>query len=127
MEKKAVTKMLELLHSEYESEDIKFSILDALSVLSKSTEVPMPSLVAMIEDRSPRIRLKTVECLGKMRDKRAVPELLTLLEMEENQHSVIWALGEIGDKRAVPVLNKLLNSSDKYTRYNAKKALQKIG
>jgi HEAT repeat protein len=127
LEKQAVSKMVELLHSGYESDDIRLSILDALFELGKSTEVPIPPLLAVLEDQSPRIRLKTVECLGKMRDKRAVPELLTLLEKEENKYPVIWALGEIRDKRAVPVLNRLLDSHDKYVRYNAKKALQKIG
>jgi HEAT repeat protein len=126
IEKKAVTTMLALLRDGKESEDIQLSILTAMGELGKRTGVPVSPLIDKLGDGDPRIRLQAVESLGKIKDKKAVPALIQLLETEANKYPVIWALGEIGDKSALPSLNRLMTSEDKYITYNANKALAKI-
>jgi hypothetical protein len=126
IEKKAVTTMLALLGDGRESEDIQLNILTAMGELGKKTEVSVSPLIDKVKSGDPRMRLQAVESLGKIKDKKAVPALIQLLETEANRYPVIWALGEIGDKSAVPALNRLLTSEDKYVRYNANKALAKI-
>lgn len=125
-EGKAVAIMVELLRGGNESEDIQLSILKAMGELGKRTEVPVSSLIEKLRDGNPRIRLTAVESLGKIKNKTAIPALIQLLETDTDTYPIIWALGEIGDKRAVLVLNQLLASQDKYSRYNANKALKKI-
>jgi HEAT repeat protein len=126
IEKKAVTTMVALLRDGRESEDVQLSILTAIGELGKRTEVPVSPLIDKLGNGDPRIRLQAVESLGKIKDKKAVPALIQLLETEANMYSVIWALGEIGDKSAIPSLHRLMTSEDKYIKYNANKALAKI-
>jgi hypothetical protein len=126
IEKEAVTTMLALLRDGREPEDIQLGILRAMGDLGKKTEVPVSPLIEKLKSADPRMRLQAVESLGKIKDKKAVPALIQLLETEANKYPVIWALGEIRDKSAVPALNRLLTSEDQYVRYNANKALVKI-
>jgi hypothetical protein len=70
--------------------------------------------------------------LGRQKDKRAVPILLTIIAKERFDvilEIAIDALGEIGDKRAVAPLKKLLNdpSLDAYVRDAVAGALKKLG
>lgn len=126
IEKKAVTILVEMLNKGKESEDIHLSILKTLGDLGMRTEVPIEPLIDKLKDENPRIRLRAVESLGKIRNEKAVSALLQLLEEEPNKYPIIWSLGQIGDKRAIPALNTLLSSEDKFLQYNARKALKKI-
>jgi hypothetical protein len=70
--------------------------------------------------------------LGRLKEKRAVPHLLKIIEKERFDvilEIAIDALGEIGDKRAVAPLKKLLNdpSLDAYVRDAVAGALRKLG
>ncbi|GAJ05579.1 unnamed protein product, partial [marine sediment metagenome] len=70
------------------------------------------------------------DALGKIKDPKAVKPLLNILNDKNNkdiQLTAIWALGSIGDNSAIPALTKLLDDQDNYVRYNAAKALSKIG
>ena len=92
-----------------------------------SFPVPVSPVIEKLKEENPRVRLQAVESLGKIKNPKAAPALVQLLENETDKYPIIWALGEIRDRNAVPGLNQLLSSEDKYVRYNATKALAKIG
>jgi HEAT repeat protein len=85
----------------------------------------------MLNNDNILVREKTVEALGRIGDKRAVPALVSALEQKDNRSetevfTAIWALGNIGDRSAVPILNSLLEDKNKYVRYLAMEALNKL-
>ena len=126
-EEAAVALMVESLRSGKESKDMQMSILKALGVLGKRRKVPFSPLVEKLKDKDPGIRAHAIEAVGKTRNKEALTALIRLLEEDTDKYRIIWAFGEIGDKRAIPTLNSLLASNDVYVRYNAYRALAKIG
>ena len=73
------------------------------------------------------LKIAAAEALGKLADLRAVPALVNELSDTNVCLVAIWALGNIGDSNAVPGLVRVLSSSDKFTRYNARQALKRIG
>jgi len=127
-EKRAYSAMAELLRSGKEPEDTELSIIKAVGQLDSSPEVPVSLLVEKLKRGTPAIRAAAIETLGKTKSEKALPELIKLLEDEDETQKcgIIWALGEIGDPEAIPTLNRLLDSKGKYVRYNAHRALTKI-
>ena len=93
----------------------------------RATDALTGRLAREAEDR---VRLALIEALGKLRDTKAVPDLLRLLGEEGRplleQYTLIWALGSIGDPRAGESLSRLLDSPDKYAAYNATQALKRL-
>ncbi|MBW2109289.1 MAG: HEAT repeat domain-containing protein [Deltaproteobacteria bacterium] len=124
---KAVRVMGNLLGSRKESREIQIALIKALGQLGRTMPVPVDVLRGFLKEKDTQLRMLAVEALGKAKDKGAVPVLLTLLEQEKEPYPIIWALGEIGATQAVPNLNRLLGSDEKYIRFNAYKALAKIG
>jgi HEAT repeat protein len=57
-------------------------------------------------------RYYAAHLLGDLKDPRAVPVLVSLLDEPEVNYIVPWSLGEIGDKRAVVPLIRALADSD---------------
>jgi HEAT repeat protein len=76
------------------------------------------------------IRLGAVEALGQIREPSAVSLLINLLGTDrytEIRWAVALALGEIGDPEAIPSLVRELRDPDKYVRYGAAIALDRLG
>jgi hypothetical protein len=75
------------------------------------------------------VRIGAVEVLGEMREKSAVPKLISLLRQDESSE-VRWvsaiALGGIGDPSVIPVLVTALRDPDKYVRYGVSLALDEL-
>jgi HEAT repeat protein len=71
-------------------------------------------------------RYYAVHVLGRLRDPRAVPMLLPLLEDDAIDYNVAWALGEIGDRRAITALIVALRDPDALVRQSAIHALVKL-
>lgn len=75
------------------------------------------------------IRIGSVEVLGEMRDRSALPRL-TLLLSGDQSNEVRWAaaiaLGSVGDQAAIPALVKALRDTDKYVRYGVTLALDQL-
>jgi HEAT repeat protein len=126
-EKRAVKLMVALLQKGEEAKEVQLSILKALGELGRRTETAIPPLVERLKDEDPDCRREATEALGKTRNKKALAPLVKLLDEEKDAYTVLWALGEIGDERAIPTLNAFLASDDQYLRYNAYRALAKIG
>jgi HEAT repeat protein len=69
-----------------------------------------PRPIYRVEAQITADRYYAAHLLGDLKDPRAVPVLIPLLDDPEVNHIVPWALAEIGDKRAViPLINALEN------------------
>jgi HEAT repeat protein len=126
-ETQAVTIMTSLLQKGKESKDVQLNILAALGELGKRRQIPVSALIEKLKDKDPQIRTQAIEALAKTNDKAASAALVGLLDQQTDKYPIIWALGEIGDQSSIAALDRLLASGDKYVRYNARKALAKIG
>ena len=66
-------------------------------------------------------------CLfGDLKDSKALPILIPLLNDKEVNYRVLGSLGEIGDKRAIPAILKALDDNDPSVRVLAIYALEKL-
>lgn len=72
-------------------------------------------------------RYYAAHLFGDLKDRRAVPILVALLNDKEVQHVVPWSLGEIGDSRADGPLIDMLDDKDPSMRVIAIYALKKLG
>jgi HEAT repeat protein len=72
-------------------------------------------------------RYFAVHVLGALKDRRAVPILVPLLQDEQINYNVAWALGEIGDEQAIGPLIESLRDKSSDMRVSAIRALQKLG
>jgi HEAT repeats len=80
---------------------------------------------------SPRLQIRAdryyaAHLLGDLRDPRAVPILISLLEDDEVKEVVPWSLAEIGDKSAIPALRERLHGGSLSMRASVVQALEKI-
>jgi HEAT repeat protein len=71
-------------------------------------------------------RYYAAHLLGDLKDPRAVPVLVSLLDEPEVNYIVPWSLGEIGDKRAVAPLIQALADSDPSMRVLAIYGLEQL-
>ena len=71
-------------------------------------------------------RYYAAHLLGDLKDPRAVPVLVSLLDEPEVNYIVPWSLGEIGDKRAVAPLIQALAGSDLSMRVLAIYGLEQL-
>jgi len=72
-------------------------------------------------------RYYAAHLLGDLKDPRAVPILVRLLQDPDVKDIVPWSLGQIGDKSANPALIGALNDSNPNTRVLTIYALQQLG
>jgi HEAT repeat protein len=84
------------------------------------------ALIAEVRDPNSGVRSGAVQLLGKIRDPRAVPPLIDVLQVKDLQWNAAYSLGEIGDPRAVDGLIAALQNKDAEFREEAANALGKI-
>lgn len=106
------------------SKEIRLTAADSLTYIG--TEEEVPALAAALADGDRDVRLASVNALGRIKDERAVVPLLKLLQSEREPYSIIWALGNIGSSQSLDALTPMLDHEDRYTRYQARRALLKI-
>jgi HEAT repeat protein len=85
-----------------------------------------PQHVYHVEQQVAADRYYAAHLLGDLKDPRAVPILVPLLNDTEVNHIVPWALGEIGDKRAIPPLVRMLADTDPSMRVLAIYGLKQL-
>ncbi|NHJ47788.1 MAG: HEAT repeat domain-containing protein [Asgard group archaeon] len=122
--RRSIEPLLDLLKTEPTAE-VKSEIAYALGFFSKYT-VEIDNLIDALSDEHPLVRQNAAFALGKIRRRKSVKKLISLLEKDTSikvQEMVIWALGEIKDKRAVPVLLKAMKDDQISIRKNAAYAL----
>ena len=126
---------LEKRHTTYPHQRMKTQSL-ALSVLEllgdkRVNSMYVSELVARLDN--PETRGKAAFALAKLKDKRAVPALLEMLDDKEldvyGKRRAALALANFKEKRAVPVLLDMLNDKGSRThlRRDAVDALMQIG
>ena len=75
-------------------------------------------------------RLGVVEAIARIRHPKSIPVLTRILSKDPS-NEMRWiaaiALGEVGDPNPIPVLLAALKDHDKYVRYGAVLALEKLG
>ncbi len=89
-------------------------------------------LIAVIRDwknRPAGLRVVCVDILGRIKDKRAVPVIIDVLNEKKMtmRYNAARALGSIGEREAVPALIKLLGDNEWQVRFYTAEALGKIG
>jgi bilin biosynthesis protein len=122
--KKAVPHLIDLA----DSDQPKVIRLNAIMALGKIGEASAAeALIRCLDEGDIEIRTAAVCALGQMKDPKGVEPRLGVIHDQRLQLTVIWALGNMGEEAAVPVLTGLLASDDRFVRYNAGRALKKIG
>ena len=106
------------------SKEIRLTAATSLTYVGTAQEVP--SLAAALKDAEHDVQLAAVDALGRIGDERAVGPLLELLATEAKPYSVIWALGNIGSIQSLDALAPMLDAEDRYTRYQARRAMLKL-
>jgi len=83
-------------------------------VSAQDTFAKPDDFAARLNDPNPDIEMTAAECLGLLRDARAVPVLMKLLASSdpEVKLNAVKGLGEAGDRSALPMLRQLLNDPD---------------
>jgi hypothetical protein len=101
----------------------------AAAALGTMGQAPIDQLIKELHHPDRNVRLGIIEALGDIRAPEAVPALIALLESDrraEIRWAITLALGEIGDQEAVPSLGRALRDPDKYVRYGAAIALDRL-
>lgn len=84
-----------------------------------------------LESRIAGVRSHAAWQLGRLKDARAVPALIRLLESDESEDvrlTAAWALGELGDPAAISALEAARESdASEDVRSQAQEALRRLG
>ena len=101
---------------------------DLVSWSADSVE-PLIAVVKDWKNRPADLRVVCVDILGRIKDKRAVPVIIDVLNEKRMtmRYNAARSLGDIGDKKAAPALIKLLGDDEWQVRFYAVEALGKIG
>jgi len=98
--------------------------------LIKWGDLAVEPLLAVVKDwrgKDADLRVLCVDILGEIKDDRAVPVIISVLEEKKMtmRYNAARALGKIGDNKAVPALIKLLKDSEWEVRFFTAEALGK--
>jgi len=141
-DERAIKPLLENIKSD-PSLDVKRISISALGAIGRDTdnrEMVNP-LLAIVEkgekvqkgandySEIKTLQYHAISSLGAIKERRIVPILSRKVEGEDmsNLYVAIWALGNIGGSEAQNTLLKLLNHDSEGIRFDAAKALLKIG
>ena len=104
--------------------------LDDLDRFERLGKQALEPLLEALQYRTPFIRCRAAEILGKLGAVRAIEPLIKTLESENDDEYItmwtIWALGEIGDERAIEPLKKALKDEYIEIKEAVEWALEKI-
>jgi hypothetical protein len=110
-------------------ETVRLSALKA--AMSVNVFSSLQSVVARIDDDSPRVRRRAAETLGAMRAVDAVVALAVLADpaVEEDakvRQSAVWALGQIADPAGKAAVQTALGDADAAVRNTARISLRRL-
>jgi len=90
---------------------------------------PLIAIVRDWKNQPADLRVVCVDILGRIRDKRAIPVIIDVLNEKKMtmRYNAARALGNIGVREAAPALIKLLGDNEWQVRFYAAEALGKIG
>jgi HEAT repeat protein len=125
----AVLPLCEMLKSKGKEDKLRPALIYLLGELGdiRAEDVLME---AFNEEENEGIKNQIIVALGKIKSRKAVEPLISLLNNEktpiERKEIIIESLGNIGDERAVEEIAKYLNTVEGGLRFTAIKALGKI-
>jgi HEAT repeat protein len=125
----AVLPLCEMLKSRGREDKLRPTLIWLLGELGdiRAEDVLME---AFNEEENEGIKNQIIVALGKIKSRKAVEPLISLLNNEktpiERKEIIIESLGNIGDERAVEEIAKYLNTVEGGLRFTAIKALGKI-
>jgi HEAT repeat protein len=107
---------------------ILFSLLIVCFISACNSE-KMDGYIGQLKSPNDVVKKNAISELGKAQEIRAVPYLISLLDIGSSDILVasVDALGRIGDKRAVEGLIRLVDNKDDLVRKKAIESLGKIG
>jgi HEAT repeat protein len=128
----AVPAMLKLIH--HEDEEVRQSVLDALSVIRPTTPAAIKAIAtALDEDKAVKVRLAAAYALNEIGApaKSAVPALIKALAHDKNagvRSEAAHALGSIGDSEATvhEALKAALKDADADVHTGAEASLKML-
>jgi len=104
---------------------LRWVVGNALEVLADDTL--FEDLASIARDRRyGSARAMVVVGFGRLKDPRAIPILIALLEDDDVAVSAMIALGKLKERSARPLVEKFLTHPDSWVRQEAKKALARI-
>ena len=102
---RAIPPLLELLsHKDWRA---RIRAVEALALL-KPTSAVEPLLKLIQEDPDTAVRQDAVKTIGEIGDSKAIPTLVSVLDIPALKTHAITALGKIGDPQVVPTLTKII-------------------
>jgi len=124
VQQKDTSSLIKLLR--HRNFDIQWQAAEALARIGKEA---IPELLRALKTPYIDIRLGAIEALGDIGHPDAVNDLIHVIRADPNSE-IRWAgalmLGQIGDSRAIEPLTQLLKEPDKYVRFGAALALEKL-
>ena len=102
----------------------------AAEALGACGEKVVTRLISVLQACDVPVRIGAIEALFMIRDPRSLRPLFKVLEHDKSlevRWAAILALGEIGMSEAIPVLVPLLRNPNRYLRYGAATALDRLG
>lgn len=108
-----------------DEQDVRKNAAKAFSIRAK--EAQTETVIRMLSDTAPFVRLQAIIILGKLRVSAASNMLIKMLETERNpklRASIITSLGRIGGKNAIFTLQSALHDRDSRVRANAVEGLE---
>ncbi|MBC7330724.1 HEAT repeat domain-containing protein [bacterium] len=125
----AVLPLCEMLKSRGKEDNMRTTLIYLLGELGDIRAEDV-LLEALKSEENETIKYYLIEALGKVKSRKAVEPLLSLLKEEktpsEQKMVIIESLGNIGDERAIEEISKYLNIVETGLRFTAIKALGKI-
>ena len=92
------------------STEFRMSVVAALRDIKSKSSVP-PLITVVKQDDNDEVRMRAIQCLGELGDKKAAATLVAALE-DDNPEVIVYAagaLGSLGVEEAKPRLRELLN------------------
>ena len=108
-----------------DEQDVRKNAAKAFSIRAK--EAQTETVIRMLSDSAPFVRLQAIIILGKLRVSAASSLLIKMLDSERNpklRASIITSLGRIGGKEAIFTLQSALHDRDSRVRANAVEGLE---
>ncbi|MEQ8188598.1 MAG: HEAT repeat domain-containing protein, partial [Candidatus Eremiobacterota bacterium] len=106
--------------------DIRWRIIESLGKLNKSNSAEV--LITFLKTEIPDIKIKIIETLALLGDKKAVKPVTEELKSELSvKLAAIETLGMLGDKEIVPNLIRELEDKDPTVRIRTVEALGRLG
>lgn len=120
-----IRRLIDLL--DHPEEHMRIRASSSLGLLGPQV---MPGVSEAARTGQKHVRIRAVNVLGKVKDKRATPVLLEILRNEKDKNvlaEALIALGYVGDEKALTPITKNLRAEDWELRANAAFALGRIG